>query len=427
MPLPYPELLVPGSFARPAGKLAMNALVLMLDWLFLGQPTICRGEFMLELGRPLNARQWRCLEGMRPSVDRWNAVETVGPTEMGRAASKFESLEGLLSKVRAGLERVGFSEAASLGSVRLKLEQPCHALPVDCDRIRFVGEPSFDPRPFLDNGSRRIYEHPLEFRKEIPAEAKVPRTVVRTVPGKRLGLLQALDRCKRLKLVPVSDMRTPHRNGLFCVPKDENRDRLVLDARVANRWIQSLGSLEQLQYMYIPPTHDLAIYLEDLREFYHSFEIGEERCHRNALAMWLSSSEARALSACCRSSSRGPFVPCLNTLAMGDSHAVGFGQTAHLAVLLRFSQLKLKNFISLRGRPPRSPSLVAGLLIDDFLVLDFIAKGASAAESLGATIVDEVRAGYETARLPRHTGKAVHGASQGEFWGGLLDWCFGGS
>ena len=137
----------------------MNALVLV----FLGQPTVCRGEFLLELGRPLNARQWRCLEGLRPSVDRWNAVET----EMGRAASKFESLEGLLSKVRAGLERVGFSAAASLGSVRLKLEQPCHALPVDCDRIRFVGEPSFDPRPFLDNVSRRIYEHPLEFRKEI--------------------------------------------------------------------------------------------------------------------------------------------------------------------------------------------------------------------------------------------------------------------
>ncbi|CAE7230302.1 unnamed protein product, partial [Symbiodinium sp. KB8] len=147
------------SSARPAGKLAMNALVLV----FLGQPTVCRGEFLLELGRPLNARQWRCLEGLRPSVDRWNAVET----EMGRAASKFESLEGLLSKVRAGLERVGFSAAASLGSVRLKLEQPCHALPVDCDRIRFVGEPSFDPRPFLDNVSRRIYEHPLEFRKEI--------------------------------------------------------------------------------------------------------------------------------------------------------------------------------------------------------------------------------------------------------------------
>ena len=28
-------------------------------------------------------------------------------------------------------------------------------------------------------------------------------------------------------------------------------------------------------------------------------------------------------------------TPCLNTLAMGDTHAVNFGQMAHLAVVLR--------------------------------------------------------------------------------------------
>ena len=42
MPLPYPELLIPGSPAREADRLGMNAIVLVLNWLLLGQPAVCR-------------------------------------------------------------------------------------------------------------------------------------------------------------------------------------------------------------------------------------------------------------------------------------------------------------------------------------------------------------------------------------------------
>ena len=52
--------------------------------------------------------------------------------------------------------------------------------------------------------------------------------------------------------------------------KDAERDRMVLDARAANaweggedRWIQSLGSLEQLAHLFIPPSHDVSVYCED--------------------------------------------------------------------------------------------------------------------------------------------------------------------
>ncbi len=49
---------------------------------------------------------------------------------------------------------------------------------------------------------------------------------------------------------------------------------------------------------------------------------------------------------------------------MGDINAVAFGQTAHLAVVIRSGALELRDFIGLRARPSRRP-IVAGLMIDE--------------------------------------------------------------
>ena len=66
-------------------------------------------------------------------------------------------------------------------------------------------------------------------------------------------------------------------------------------------------------------------------------------------------------------------VPGLATMAMGDTNAVAYGQTSHLAVILRTTSLRLY-FVSLQGRPPRAGQVVAGLLIDDFILLDPVPK-----------------------------------------------------
>ncbi|CAE7237196.1 unnamed protein product [Symbiodinium microadriaticum] len=68
-------------------------------------------------------------------------------------------------------------------------------------------------------------------------------------------------------------------------------------------------------------------------------------------------------------------VPALGTMAMGDTNAVAYG----------------------------SGCVVAGLLIDDFVLLD--------------PVID----GYRASGLPRHEGKAVSRASVKDFWGGQLD------
>ena len=258
----------------------------------------------------------------------------------------------------------------------------------------------------------------------------MPRVTVRTRPGSTVAFLKALDETKRLALVPASELRSEQRNGVFAVVKDGQRDRMVLDARPPNlveggedRWVGTLGSLDQVQHMYIPPGFSLTIFTEDLREFYHAFKISQQRRHRNALALCLPGSALARLSACSRTQQRLDLVPCLDTMAMGDTHAVNFGQASHLSLILRTGCLQVSDFLMLKGRPPRSPALAAGLLIDDFVVLEPIpnGKGTCAGPTRGEEVVSAIRQAYVEAELPRHEGKAVYKASSAKFWGGDLD------
>ena len=77
--------------------LALNALTLVLSWLYLGQPALARPHLGLQLGAPLNATQFAVLDNLAIGVDRWNASGQLGPEEMGRGASKVEALEGMLA------------------------------------------------------------------------------------------------------------------------------------------------------------------------------------------------------------------------------------------------------------------------------------------------------------------------------------------
>ena len=121
---------------------------------------------------------------------------------------------------------------------------------------------------------------------------------------------------------------------------------------------------------------------------------------------------------------------------MGDCNAVAMGQCSHLSCILRSSNLNLRalrDFVCLQKRPPRAGQVAAGLLIDDFILLDPVPKVPRAfsspdetepEEPRGVKILEQVVAGYAAAGLPRHAGKAtarVARARIGEFWGGILD------
>lgn len=152
------------------------------------------------------------------------------------------------------------------------------------------------------------------------------------------------------------------RSGMFSIPKDAERDRMVLDARPPNGledgrdspWIRSLGSVSQFGHWFLAPGEDVVLFSEDIREFYHAFLISPQRVRRNALALEVFPWQVCHLACfepwmwkCSK------LVPCLGTMAMGDCRAVTYGQVSHLSCLLRCPGLSLDDFIALNGRPSR--------------------------------------------------------------------------
>ena len=133
---------------------------------------------------------------------------------------------------------------------------------------------------------------------------------------------------------------------------------MVLNARPANCFsscpegaLRSFGTPLQLQYFFVPEDCVVEGYAEELQEFYHSFVVGSERVARNALKVRVKPTQVRRLKAYSSfMSHEDELVPCLRTLAMGDSAAVSLGQSSHLSVLLKSGAVDLQQFISLTGR-----------------------------------------------------------------------------
>eukprot|EP00438_Fugacium_kawagutii_P012357 Skav200003 [mRNA] locus=scaffold4475:38161:42612:+ [translate_table: standard] len=455
MPLPFPEL-----HARRANrkqrdasrKLGINFLVLILN--SLAFVDVAPSQVMPAMGTPCNFEQWQVVRRLGSHIDQWNNEDVVGPAEMGRAAAKFEGLESVLTRLQSqaqgvhqhfhkyyaktAMSSLANSKGFTSPEVEVLGELPAQsqhlAKEVEPHRLKFWGTPTFNAAEFLDEANRMSYERPLDFALAPGEEpVKAPKGRVRAAKHNIISFLETLDSGDRLALLPSDDVRLGHLNGVFCLPKDELRDRMVLDARGPNsleeaeqRWVRSLGSMGQMQHFYLEPHEKLYLYAEDLKEFYHAFQVSPQRINRNALAIHVKPSQVTHLKAYHKGLAKCKSITaCLSTMAMGDCNAVAYGQCSHLAVLLRTGCLRLQNFISLTGRPQRARWL-AGLMIDDFIVLEALSSPPERADdgcaaTLGQEIMRNVRDKYEEVGLPRHPAKAVSGELRGTFWGGQLD------
>ena len=121
---------------------------------------------------------------------------------MGRAASKFEGLEDLLGSVVRGIDRAGRQAVAAQGTVRLKLSQPCHALPVDADRLRFVGGFEASTRLSSWTMSHGACTSAHQITYQIFADAQVPRQSERPLES---GCSPEVSRCLQAARVGFSE------------------------------------------------------------------------------------------------------------------------------------------------------------------------------------------------------------------------------
>lgn len=402
MPIPYPEVFekrFKESSTRQATKQIVVMLVIVLDYLYLNRPRSVAGS--LEPEQRLNKRQWEGVKRLEGYVEAWTTVSPIGPAEMGRTAAKMEDLESLLNSLEKEALAIAKDdsyfparktedqggdprrvEGRRIG-VRLGGASLTTFKEIDSSRLSFVGRPSFDPTPYLDPESRRIFLDPLATRDPItPATRKPPRLRVHCSKSEKIKLFELLDSTDRLSFHGATSVTPSYGSGLFAVTKSLEKDRMILDSRGANlleappcRWTKALASSELLTHYLLKDQEDLLCSGNDLKDFYYFFKTTKPRAQRNVLVGPLhprSVSHLRALRA--EHLGLPEVYGCLNTLAMGDCQPVELAQSCHLGLAFQNQIARKEELLALQKPVPRS-SMAVGLLIEDFATLSKRRRG----------------------------------------------------
>lgn len=448
LPLPYPEALrrQDGGGEKLALKRGVCALVIVLNYLHLGRPRSCAPE--LKLNRPLSKKQWRGVQRLERMMEAWIFVSPIDAEAMGRTAAKVESLEEDLARLEAAAQRLSKDRGGYFGAGKKVQEEPVPDRArgfdlgfaqqsglfstfkqVDPDRLAFVGTPSFDPRRYLDERGRKIFEEPIACR--LPAsqyQGGVPRLKVHCSSREKIRLFELLDSSGRLGIHRSWEVEEPFGSGLFSVVKDLKKDRLILDSRGANkleapaqRWIQSLACGEALVRLLVGKDEIVKASGNDLRDFYYLFQVSEERSLRNYLVGAIHAKKLSHLNAVRRKQiTNGWVVGSLRTLAMGDCQAVELAQTCHLSLSLNARGVTQESLISMHQPLPRCKTSV-GIIIDDYVALSLVHKDDEKEVSEGAVLADSMFKEYQRVKLIPHESKAFRDSTDASFWGLDLD------
>ncbi len=446
MPLPYPEVFKksrPKDESEVALKKFIVVVVIVLNYLHLNRPRSIAAT--LKPQQKLNKRQWEGVKRLEEYAKAWLEVSPIGPEEMGRTAAKVESLEEVIHQLETQAAKI--SDCDSYFKQRMREDREGDpqrkqsmatgaTVPggmttfkeLDSSRLTFVGRPSFDPTPFLDPVSKRIFQDPLSTRSPItPETRKPPRLRVHCSKSEKIRLFELLDSTNRLAFHRGDEVTPYYGSGLFAVTKSLEKDRLILDSRGANllesppgRWIKSLASSEVVSRMQLENDEVLAFSGNDLRDFYYFFAVSASRSRRNVLVGPVRPQEVSHLKALkpCHHSEDEVFGA-LRTLAMGDCQAVELAQSCHLGLAASNQIVTPENIITMTKPPPRSATTI-GLVIDDFVTISRRQRD-SGGESEGAQKADQMMEVYDEVGLMPNREKSFRDRAQASFWGADAD------
>ena len=421
----------------------INVQVAYLNYLHLGRPSaaprlVCKGAKLNDLQRQVVGR----LQRLSAS---WHSTPAVEAGDMGRVAAKQErqevalqSLSRLASDSVSGLKKYGGKPrrvavarpSDSTGKVigRMSRDDFCGAQTIVASRVKMEGKPVFDPNPFLDGETSFLYNNPFSMvpddRNSLPPP---PRVLVHADFNEKLQLLELLEKSNRLAFRRASDIIPGYGNGLFCVPKNTTTDRLILDGRPANllqrppgKFILSMASANTLCGVYLSDSEKLLMSGDDLSNFFYTFRVNDSRVSRNFLEWKIPVDIAKTFKSFPSGLLAEDFVyPCLCTLAMGDSAACDYAQTSHLSMGLQAGCFVPEQLVTLHGRIPRH-NLIAGIIIDDFILLERVARDAvCGVESKAAR--SRMHDMYQRVGLEAHPTKGFANEEVAEFWGASVD------
>eukprot|EP00438_Fugacium_kawagutii_P021961 Skav208057 [mRNA] locus=scaffold1124:175499:180298:- [translate_table: standard] len=457
MPVPYPRWMKktsgePANYKRMCVEKAVNSMVVALSWLHLGKPRKAPSEICLD-ALP-SGDQWRVIKRFEHLMQELVQTGDFGPSSMGRSAAKMESLDAILVALQEAAQQVssGYehraaarkfsSERLHFGSEEeelvpcigsLKNGAPQLAKCVEPSRLSFPRDaPVFDPTEYYDEPHRTTYIDPIS-TAIAPEECLVepPRVRIHASRTQALELLHFLDRHHRLKLVPEKKIRQGFLCGAFCLVKDENKDRLILDARPPNlleetlrSWSKTLGSVSAVMQIELDPEHKLSMSGTDLKDYYYCFKVTRARAMRNTFNFPLTTEEARKLSCFHEHLQHHKFIyPCLSTMAMGDSQAVELGQKCHVKLGESIGVFRPEELLCVHGRAPRG-AMACGVIIDDALFMEQVPRSLTPAElalTEGAARLRAIREEYICKGLNPHPDKTFEAEEKCEVWGSSID------
>ena len=318
MPLPYPKWKKQGKNLSPHEQ-ALNSMVILLSWLHLGQASKVPSSF--SAAAPLTGEQRGVVARLRRLSSAWVGASAVDAEAMGRTAAKIEAMESTVHELtrRAVLlqDFQGSGGLVSAGNVAQRFQgelgvvasgevtsEVQAAKEIEADRLTFGGRPSFNPMPFLDEVTARVYEDPLAC--SMPPEEclqEPPKVKIRGKRSEVLKLLHKLDDTGRLALFTPQEVRMRFRAGAFSLIKNQTKDRLILDSRPHNlleeplgAYTQTMGAMQPLLDIYLRADETLQACCEDLNDYYYLYSVSSQRSARIAMAWRLTYAEASKFS-----------------------------------------------------------------------------------------------------------------------------------
>lgn len=435
MPLP-PISGKTNSDDRGEGR-ALQSMVICLNWLHLGSPSRVPADY--EPLAAMTGEQRGVLQRLKRLSSCWLDCPMISAADMGRTAGKVESLQDSLARLTSSAAAIlkSFDYRTNVKKPPENKEQPAPssqtmvaevqlAKEVEADRLSFGGRPCFHPSQLLNQRARQIFDAPLDHSLH-PSESPdaPPRAHVRGARNELIKLLHKLDDTGRLALFGPHQVRLGHRAGVFCLIKNQQQDRLILDSRGANLleeglvdWTQTMASPMPLLDIILQEGEHLEASGEDLRDYYYLYAVSEQRAARNSIALNLTPAEAKKFKSSSSAPAGCPFyVPALRTLAMGDINAVEYGQQSHMMLALQ-AGFKMDEICTMHGKCPRH-RWFAGIIIDDFVLVEKVVT-ASPGAKVSAELADMMVDSYLSHGLQPHEKKRFREQTDAKFWGAQI-------
>ena len=424
---------------RRAREVLVNLQVCALNFIFLGGSPICPDS---GCRGPLSDLQQAVVASLGERVCSFSRL--VGDMSTG-SGSKLDSVQGELASMEAVLDSLG---SLVYGSAKQSTGASAQGssttvVPTVASRVAFPTElRGFDPTPFLPQPFRDAYLYPDSL---VEGNFNVqPCAPLTSSQSELWHLLWKWDAVGRLTLTLDEDVPEGQSCNLFCVPKADDEIRQIIDRRPRNsierpppKDTPKMGHASSLVNLLVPPLGCIRGSLDDLRNFYHEFEVSRERALSTVVGPVWHARDFHGSQALADLRRRRPDLrishstklrSCFGGLSMGDHWAPAIAQVSHEEVLRSQGAIRSEEHLQLGHPLPRAPlNHYAGVCIDDKLSLQVfdsvvpegVSEDAPAGRDLEACA--QADAAYHRVGLQTHPKKKVRRAKVFKVWGAHVD------